>query len=91
LAAGLFDQLADVLHDLVGLLDRVVAVDVFRRVQILRALAAQPDDAPALRDDGLAQVIVQLLLGIGVLGVELADAGMCHLGLRCRAMPGPGS
>ncbi len=44
----------------------------FGGVQILRTLAAQPDDAAALRDHGLTQVVVQILLGIGVLGVELA-------------------
>ena len=38
--------------------------------------------AVAARDDGLAQVVVQLLLGVGVGGVELADAGMGQGSLR---------
>src|SRR5574337_323550 len=39
-AAGFLDQLLDVPHHLVGLLDRIVAVDILRVVQVLRALAA---------------------------------------------------
>ena len=76
-AAGLLDQLPDILHDLVGLLDRIMACDVFGGVEVLGALAAQKH-GPAARHHGLAQVVVELLLWIGVLGVELADTRMCH-------------
>jgi hypothetical protein len=55
-----------------------VARDVLRGVEVLRALAAQ-EDRGAARDDRLREVVVELLLGVGVAGVELADAGV---GLR---------
>jgi hypothetical protein len=54
-----------------------MAADVLRRIEILRALAAQKDHRAA-RDDGLAEVIVELLFRVGVLRVELADAGVGH-------------
>jgi hypothetical protein len=38
--ARLLNELLDVLHDLAGLLDGVVTVDVLRVVEVLRALAA---------------------------------------------------
>ena len=80
-APGFFEKLADVLHHLVGLLDRVVALDVFRRVQILRTLAAQPDRAAAACDHRLGQIVVQLLLRIGILRVEFPQPFMRHAGL----------
>src|SRR6056297_1718766 len=76
--AGLLDQLLDVLHDLVGLLGRIMTVQVERIVEVLRALPPQVDRLAALRDNRLAEVVVEVLLGIGVAGVELADAGMGH-------------
>ena len=72
--ARFFDQLANVLHDLVGLLHRIMATDILRRIKVLRALAAQVKRAPPTRGNGLTQVIVKVLLG--VFGVELAVAGM---------------
>ena len=43
LAARLLNKLADILHHLVGLFGRVMAVDGLGIVQILRALPAHPD------------------------------------------------
>src|SRR5690606_22804753 len=76
-SATFLDQLPDVLHHLVGLLHRVVAADVLRIVQVLRTLAAQ-EDRGAAGDHGLTQVVVQLLLGVSVPGVELAVALVGH-------------
>ncbi len=81
-AAAFLDQLFDVLHDFVGLFDRIVACDVLGGIELLRALPAQIDRPPALRDDRLAQIVVELLLGVGVFGVELAVAVVGHVGLR---------
>ena len=78
LAAGLGHELADVLHYLVGLLGGVVAVDVLRVIEVLGALAAHPHGFSALRDDRLAKIIVEILFGICVTGIELADAVMRH-------------
>jgi 4-methylaminobutanoate oxidase (formaldehyde-forming) len=77
--AGLLDQLTDVLHHLVGLLDRIGATDVGCGVEILRALAAQEDHGAAC-DHRLTQIVVEVLLRIRVLRVELADASVSH---RC--------
>ena len=78
----LADQLPDVLHHLVGLLDRVVTVDRPGIVEPLRALPAQPDDPTAARHHRLREVIVEALLGIGVAGVEGADTLVRHLPSR---------
>src|SRR6476659_10437384 len=43
LAAGFLDELAHILHDLVGLLDRIMTVDAHGVVEVLGALPAQPD------------------------------------------------
>jgi hypothetical protein len=80
LAAGFFDELPHILHDLVGLLDRIMTVDADGVVQVLGALPAQPDDLAALRHHRLGQIIIEVLLGICVLGVELANASVGHLG-----------
>ncbi len=56
----------------------------------LRALAAQPDRAAAPRHHGLAEVVVQLLFGIGVARVEGSDAGMGHGALQGQAAPTAG-
>ena len=77
--ARLLDQLADVLHHLVGLLHRVMAFDILRIVEILWTLTAHPQRRAAARGHCLAEVIVEVLLGIGIAGVELADAGVCHV------------
>jgi hypothetical protein len=78
-AAGFLDKLPYVLHDLVGLLDRVMAVDVDGIVQVLRALASQPDNFAALGHNGVGEIVVELLLWIGVPGIELPDSLVCHL------------
>ena len=62
-----------------GLFDRIVAADVYRVIQILRALTAQKDCLTALGNNGLAQIIVEILFWIGFFGVEFANAGMGHL------------
>ena len=76
---GLFDQLPDVLHHLMGLLDRIMAVDVHSIIEILRALSPQINGLAALRDHRLTQIIVQMLFWIGVFGVEFANACMGHV------------
>jgi hypothetical protein len=78
LASGLLDQLFDVLHNFMGLLDRIMAVDILGIVQVLGALPTQPDSASALRHNGLTQIIVQALFGVGFFGVEFPDACMCQ-------------
>ena len=78
-AAGLLDQLPDVPHDLVRLLHRIVAVDVRAILETLRTLAAQEDDTPS-RDNGLTEIVVEVLLRIGVRRVEFSDPLMGH---RC--------
>jgi hypothetical protein len=60
LAAALLDELLDVLHDLVSLLGSVVAVLIFRCIEVLRTLASEEDHRTAC-DDDLAEVIVELL------------------------------
>ena len=68
--------------------------DACRGVEILPDLPTNEDDA-ASRHHGLAQIIVELLLGIGILGVELADARVSHwlsksfgkIGLTAAAFP----
>src|SRR5471032_2411173 len=78
-AAGFLDQLLDVLHHLVGLLGGIVALEVGSVVEVLRALAAQPYGPAATRHHRLTEIVVQLLLGIGVLRIEFANPLMRHL------------
>jgi hypothetical protein len=91
LSAGFLDQLLDVLHDFMGLFGRIMAVDVLCIIKVLRALPSQPDDLASRRHDGLAQIIVEPLLGVGFCGVECADARMghrsCPLEVRQRSIP----
>ena len=70
-AAGLLEQLLDVLHRLLGLRLDVADADVLGRVEVLADLAAQIDGVAG--DDGLAQVVVEVLLRVGVPRVERAD------------------
>ena len=49
--------------------------NILRRIEILPDLSADEDNA-APGDDGLAQVVVELLLGISVACVEFADSSM---------------
>ena len=72
--AGLAEQQVDVGHGLLGLRGDVAHADVFRCVEVLPDLPAQVDGVAG--DDGLAQVVVQVLFGVGVAGVERADTGV---------------
>ena len=53
-ATSFFDQLADVLHHLVGLFHRIVAANILSIIKVLRTLSAQIQRAPAASGDGLA-------------------------------------
>jgi len=77
-AARFLQQLLDVLHRLLGLLLRIAQADQVA-LEIGADLAAHIDGVAGAH--GLAQVVVQRLVGIGVLGVEHADAGMGGHGL----------
>ena len=78
--ASFFDQLADVLHHLVGLLDWIMAVDIHGIIQVLRTLPAQPDRLAALRDNGLTQIIVEVLFRVCIARVEFTNA-VCAIGV----------
>jgi len=73
------DQLANILHYLVGLLDRVMAGDVFGIIKVLRTLAKQVHGFAALGYHRLAQVVVKVLFGIGVGCVEFSNTCVGHL------------
>ncbi len=72
---GFVQQTVDIRHGLFGLRGRITYADVHRGVEILAHLAAH-ENGSAPRDDRLAQIIVELLLGIRVPGVELTDSSM---------------
>jgi hypothetical protein len=55
-----------------------VAVDVSGIVQILRTLATQINRPTAPGDDRLTEIVVEILFGIGVLGIELTYPLMGH-------------
>jgi hypothetical protein len=57
----------------------VADADALGGIEVLADLTPQEDHGAA-GHHGLAEVIVQLLFGIGFAGVELADAGMGHVG-----------
>src|SRR5271166_2935249 len=88
LAAGFPDQLADVLHHLVGLCDRVADADILGGAQVLRTLATQEDHGAA-RHHCLGKIVVQPLFRIGLGGVERADAGVDHPSSGQAAAPAP--
>ena len=71
-AACLFEQHRDVRHGLLGLCFDVADADRFPGVEILTDLPAQVDHSPC--HDGLGEIVVEVLLGIGVAGVERPDA-----------------
>jgi hypothetical protein len=79
IAASFLDQLADILHHLMGLLCRIMAFDIFGIIKILRTLAAHPDSPPGFCDDGLTQIIIKILFGVGVFAVECANTLVRHL------------
>ena len=75
LATRFLDQLLDVLHDLAGLLNGFVTVEIDGVIEFLRALPQDPDCFAAMRGSRLTQVLVQCLLWIGIAGVKGANAG----------------
>ncbi|MCY1431514.1 hypothetical protein D9M71_474840 [compost metagenome] len=72
-AARLFQQLLDVLHRLLGLGARVA--EPYQAAFEISAYLATHIDGVACAH-GLAEVIVQALVRIGIFGIEHADAGM---------------
>ena len=74
--AGFLEQQGDVGHRLFRLAGRVADGQALPGVQVLGDLATQVDRVAG--DHRLAEVVVQVLLGIGFLGIELADPGVCH-------------
>ena len=76
LAARLVQQHRDVGHRPLGLGLDVADPDRLARVQILADLAAQVDGVAGA--DGLAEVVVEVLLGVGVARVERPDPGVLH-------------
>src|SRR5216683_4194531 len=81
LRAGFLEQGLYVRHGSFGLAGRVADRNARRRVEILSDLTAHEYKA-ALGDHGLAQIVVEALLGIGVLGVELANPSVSHRASR---------
>src|SRR5262245_43614670 len=77
--ARLLEQHLDVLHGLVGLSCHVADSNALRSLEVLADLPAH-EYHRALSNDHLAQVIVEPLLGVSVLGIELAYSLVCHLG-----------
>jgi hypothetical protein len=78
IAASFLDQLADILHHLMGLLCRIMAFDISGIIKVLWALAAHPDSPSGFCYDGLAQIIIKILFGIGVFCVEFANTLVRH-------------
>ena len=76
--AALFDKLADILHHLVGLRGRVMAVNIPAVFKVLWTLAAHIYRFTARGHHCLAQIIVKVLFAIGVFGVELANTPVNH-------------
>ncbi|KAG0924697.1 hypothetical protein G6F31_019022 [Rhizopus arrhizus] len=76
-AAGFLEQHVDVLHRLLRLAGGIADADALGRVQVLADLPAQ-EDGTAARDDGLAQIVVELLFRVGCLGIEGAYALGLH-------------
>jgi len=72
LRAALAQQQLDVVHHLLGLAGRVADRDRRTGVEILRHLAAQVDGAPG--DHRLTEVVAEVLLRVGVGGVEGSQA-----------------
>src|SRR5882724_1580548 len=81
LCARLFEQGLDVRHRLFGLAGGVADRNARRGVEILSDLASY-ENKTALGDHRLAQIVVEALLGIGVLGVELANPSVSHRASR---------
>src|SRR5713101_6576085 len=77
LCSGLFEKRLDVGHRLFGLASRIADRNAFRAVEVLADLAPNEHHA-AFRYHGLAQIVIEALFGIGVLGIEFPDAGVSH-------------
>ena len=71
--AGFLEQHLDVRHGLLGLAGRIADGDA---LAVSRSCPIWPrnEDHGAARDHRLAEIVVELLLRVGVLGIELADA-----------------
>ena len=81
-APALLEQQRDVGHRLLGLrLRRRRSPTDSRRVEVLADLAAQVDGVAG--DHGLAEVVVERLLRVGVPGVELPDPRVARRCARC--------
>ena len=78
--SALVEELRDVRHRTIGLAGGVADRDRLARVEILPDLPPQVHRVPG--DDRLGEVVRDPLLGIGVAGVEGADAAMAHAGTR---------
>src|SRR6266568_8208221 len=74
LRACLAEEELDVVHDLAGLPGRIADRDRLPRMEILRYLSAEVDSASS--HDGLAEVVGETLLRIGVSGVKRPDPAM---------------
>ena len=59
----------------------VTDADVRRRIEVLRTLAAQEYETTAC-NDGLRQIVVELLLRVSFFGIEGADTSVDHGILR---------
>ena len=55
-------------------------------IKILRTLTAQPDNLPARGDNGLAQIIIEILFRIGIGGIKFANAFMGHDAINPKSM-----
>jgi hypothetical protein len=73
-AARFFQQHADVGHGLLGLRGGVADAHGLAGVEVLADLATDIDGA--VGDDGLAEIVVEALLGVCVARVERADAAV---------------
>jgi hypothetical protein len=67
-------------HGLLGLSGHIADADPLRSLEVL-ADPPMHEDHRALRHNHPANVVVELLFGVGVLGIELPDTLVRHLGL----------
>jgi NAD/NADP transhydrogenase beta subunit len=79
IATSFLYQLADILHHLMGLFCWVVAVNIFCVIQILWALATHPNSASTACHNSLTQIIVKILFGVCVFGIEFTNTLVRHL------------
>ncbi|KAG0762858.1 hypothetical protein G6F22_018548 [Rhizopus arrhizus] len=86
-AAGFLEQHVDVLHRLLRLAGGIADADALGRVQVLADLPAQ-EDGTAARDDGLAQIVVELLFRGLSEDPAFAWQAASHKGVTCPLMVG---